>query len=108
MDTMRLGLPLRRGSTSLLSKLSVQVVPTRVIEDQNALGIEDVYVNISGVAPAGNTLNAQTEVRPMIRGFESGVPLRNGLRATTVGAVDSVNIESVEVLKGPASPLRRT
>lgn len=84
---------------------SVQVVPTRVIEDQNALGLEDVYMNISGVAQAGNTLNAQTEVRPMIRGFEAAVPLRNGLRATTVGAVDSINIESVEVLKGPASIL---
>lgn len=84
---------------------SVQVVPLRVIEDQNALGLEDVYANVSGVAEAGNTLNAQTEVRPIIRGFEAAVPLRNGLRATTVGAVDLVNIESVEVLKGPASIL---
>ena len=85
--------------------VSVQVVPRRVIEDQAALGLEDVYTNVSGVAESGNTLNAQTEIRPMIRGFETAVPLRNGLRATTVGAVDLVNIDSVEVLKGPASIL---
>ena len=84
---------------------SVQVVPLRVMEDQNALGLEEVYANVSGVVEAGNTLNAQTEIRPIIRGFEAAVPLRNGLRATTVGAVDLINIESVEVLKGPASIL---
>ena len=84
---------------------SVQVVPKRVMEDQNALGLEEVYANVSGVAESGNTLNAQTEIRPIIRGFEAAVLLRNGLRATTVGAIDLVNIESVEVLKGPASIL---
>jgi iron complex outermembrane receptor protein len=85
--------------------VSVQVVPRQVLEDQAVRGLEDIYTNVSGVTQAGNTLNAQTEIRPMIRGFETAVPLRNGLRATTVGAVDPVNIESVEVLKGPASIL---
>ena len=88
--------------------LSVQVVPRRVIEDQAALGLETIYTNVSGVTQSGNTLNAQTEIRPMIRGFETAVPLRNGLRATTVGAVDPVNVESVEILKGPASILYGT
>ena len=88
--------------------VSVQVVPSRVIEDQAALGLEQIYTNVSGVTQSGNTLNAQTEVRPMIRGFETAVPLRNGLRATTVGAVDPVNVESVEILKGPASILYGT
>src|SRR5688572_3536337 len=88
--------------------VSVQVVPRRVIEDQAALGLENIYTNVSGVTQSGNTLNAQTEIRPMIRGFETAVPLRNGLRATTVGAVDPVNVESVEILKGPASILYGT
>lgn len=84
---------------------AVQVVPRKVIEDQGALNLKDVYENVSSVAQAGNTQNAQTEVRPIIRGFESPVLLRNGLRSTLVGAVDLVNIERVEVLKGPASIL---
>jgi len=83
--------------------VSVQVVPRRVIEDQAAQGLEDVYKNISGVFESGNTLNAQSEVLPVIRGFEAPVVLRNGMRATTVGSVDLANIETVEVLKGPAS-----
>jgi iron complex outermembrane recepter protein len=85
--------------------VSVQVVPRQLMEDQAVRGLEDIYTNVSGVTQSGNTLNAQTEIRPMVRGFETAVPLRNGLRATTVGAVDPVNIESVEVLKGPASIL---
>ncbi|MGQ9366819.1 TonB-dependent siderophore receptor [Azospirillum sp. ST 5-10] len=84
---------------------SVQVVPRDVIEDQGALSLKDVYENVSGVAQAGNTLNAQTEVLPIVRGFESPTLLRNGLRSTQVGAVDLVNVERVEVLKGPASIL---
>lgn len=84
---------------------SVQVVPREVIEDQGALNLKDVYENVSSVQQAGNTLNAQSEVLPIIRGFESPTLLRNGLRSTQVGAVDLVNVERVEVLKGPASIL---
>ena len=104
-DAPRAAAATRLNVPILDTPVSVQVVPRRLIEDQAARGLEDIYTNVSGVTQAGNTLNAQTEIRPMIRGFETGVPLRNGLRATTVGAVDPVNIESVEVLKGPASIL---
>ncbi len=85
--------------------VSVQVIPRDVIEDQVAIELKDVYENVSGVQQAGNTLNAQSAVLPIIRGFESPDLLRNGLRATTAGAVDLINIERVEVLKGPASIL---
>lgn len=84
---------------------SVQVVPRDIIEDQKAGTLKDVYENVSGVQQAGNTLNAQTEVLPIIRGFESPSLLRNGLRSTVAGAVDLINVERVEVLKGPASIL---
>lgn len=104
-DAPRAAAATRLNVPVIETPFSVQVVPLRVIEDQNALGIEEVYANVSGVTEAGNTLNAQTEIRPIIRGFEAGVPLRNGLRATTVGAIDLVNVESIEVLKGPASIL---
>jgi len=85
--------------------VSVQVVPRQVIVDQAAQGLEDVFTNISGVVESGNTLNAQSEVRPVIRGFEAQRLFRNGLRSTNVGSVDLINIQSVEVLKGPASVL---
>ena len=84
---------------------SIQVVPQDVVEDRKALRLKDIYENVSGVQQAGNTLSAQTEVLPLIRGFESPVLLRNGLRTTSIGAVDLVGVERVEVLKGPASTL---
>jgi len=84
---------------------SIQIVPLDVLRDQAAVRLDDVFDNVSGIVKSGNTLNAQSEVRPVIRGFESQVLFRNGMRATNVGAVDLVNVESVEVLKGPASIL---
>ena len=91
----------------LISELpqSVAVVPEQVIEDQAAQTLKDVFRNVSGVFESGNTLNAQSEVLPVIRGFEAPFVFRNGMRATQVGSVDLFNIESVEVLKGPASIL---
>lgn len=85
--------------------ISVQVITRQLFEDQGALRLQDVYENVSGVVQSGNTLNARTEVAPFIRGFESFELLRNGLRATNSGTIDLVNIERVEVLKGPASIL---
>ncbi|MEX2616045.1 MAG: TonB-dependent receptor [Alphaproteobacteria bacterium] len=85
--------------------VSVQVIPRDLIEDQGAQNLKDVYENVSGVYQAGNTLNAQTEVLPIIRGFESPLLYRNGMRSSLAGAVDLSNVERVEVLKGPASIL---
>lgn len=84
---------------------TVTVVPKEVIRDQAAQTLSDVFRNISGVFESGNTLNAQAEVLPYIRGFETPVVFRNGMRATQVGSIDLFNIESVEVIKGPASIL---
>lgn len=84
---------------------SVQVVPNQTIKDQGALGLEDVYKNVSGVVESGNTLNAQSEILPVIRGFESPHLFLNGMRGTLFGSVDLFNVERIEVLKGPASIL---
>lgn len=84
---------------------AIQVVPRNVIEDQGARNLKDAYDNVSGVQQAGDTQNARSEVIPIIRGFESPVLFRNGLRTTAAGAVDLANVERVEVLKGPASIL---
>ncbi|WP_367873105.1 TonB-dependent siderophore receptor [Luteolibacter sp. Populi] len=84
---------------------SVAVVTKEVLQDQAAQNLKDTFRNVSGVFESGNTLNAQSEVLPVIRGFEAPFVFRNGMRATQVGSVDLFNIESVEVIKGPASIL---
>lgn len=84
---------------------SVVVIPKEVLQDQGAQSLKDAFRNVSGTFESGNTLNAQSEVLPVIRGFEAPFVFRNGMRATQVGSVDLFNIESVEVIKGPASIL---
>jgi iron complex outermembrane receptor protein len=96
---LKLGVPLTE------TPQTATVVTKEVIEDQAAQNLKDVFRNVSGVFESGNTLNAQSEVLPVIRGFEAPFVFRNGMRATQVGSVDLFNIESVEVLKGPASIL---
>lgn len=93
----------KTDSSILETPVSIQVITRDVMDDQVSVNLKDVYENVSGVQQAGNTLNAQTEVLPIIRGFESPNLMRNGLRATNAGAVDLANVERVEVLKGPAS-----
>lgn len=61
---------------------SVQMITRDVMDDQKAVNLKDVYENASGVQQAGNTLNAQAEVLPIIRGFESPSLMRNGLRSS--------------------------
>lgn len=85
--------------------VSVQVVPKAVMEDQKTTRIKDALENVSGVRPQpslglGNGF--------IIRGFRNGLVYRNGLLANSSGFLsefDTANLESVEVLKGPASVL---
>ncbi|MDZ8110156.1 MAG: TonB-dependent receptor [Nostoc sp. DedQUE12a] len=88
---------------------SIQVVPRKVLEDQNVTRLEEAVRNVPGVnqASAPYFTNGTFLV---IRGFtardDSGNVLRNGL-PDPVGTrqIDFANIEQVEVLKGPASVL---
>ncbi|ESA35141.1 hypothetical protein N836_13160 [Leptolyngbya sp. Heron Island J] len=87
---------------------AIQVIPQVVIEEQNALRLGEVLRNASGVVTT--TGRAQEGDGVYIRGF--GGPfnssfLRNGIRDENGPFIiaDPVNIERVEVLKGPASVL---
>lgn len=85
---------------------SVQVVPQQILKDQQIVNLQDATKNISGVQTSfgyGNLYQAFT-----IRGFETNNVLRNGQRsAGGVGRsmVEMANVNSIEVLKGPAAML---
>lgn len=85
---------------------SVQVVPQQILKDQQVVNLQDATKNISGVQTGfgyGNLYQNFT-----IRGFETTNILRNGQRnAGGVGRsmVEMANVDSVEVLKGPAAML---
>ena len=84
---------------------SIQVVPQEVLEDRQARQITDALENVSGIVsfsqPAGSRNNL------VIRGFEAfdGF-LVNGIPDPQINSDGSfINVERLEVLKGPASVL---
>ncbi len=86
--------------------VSVQVVPRTVMDDQKTTRIKDALENVSGVR-AQPTLGMGTGF--IIRGFRQDQIFRNGLLTTQSNGFnsefDTANLESIEVLKGPAAML---
>lgn len=90
---------------------SIQVIPREILEDQQAIDLDDALRNISG------TTVSSTEGRGFqinLRGFEGAPVFRDGFRlfspndngdAAGQGFPDIANIERIEVLRGPASIL---
>lgn len=84
---------------------SIQVVPQQVLQDRQARSITDGLENVSGVNTIGYGSSGSRDYFT-IRGFESFNALVNGLPDPQI-ANDStfINVERLEVLKGPASVL---
>ncbi|MEN3351013.1 MAG: iron complex outerrane recepter protein [Bradyrhizobium sp.] len=96
---------LRSGASPLDTAQSVNVVPAQVLRDQLPRNIDDALANVSGVTQA-NTL-AGTQDAVMRRGFgdnRDGSIMRNGMPLVQGRSLNAA-VESVEVLKGPASLL---
>ncbi|MEM6840213.1 MAG: TonB-dependent siderophore receptor, partial [Cyanobacteria bacterium P01_C01_bin.120] len=84
---------------------SIQVIPREVLEDQQINTLEGALRNVSGVVSAEQTFNGQAFI---IRGFRGPAILQDGLRRNDgrlFGFAELSNVESIEVLKGPASIL---
>jgi iron complex outermembrane receptor protein len=85
---------------------SIQVVPQSVLRDQQVGTVSEALRNVSGVQVDDNF--GGTIDRLNIRGFQADVFLENGFRRGAFGGrglSDPELIESIEVLKGPASVL---
>nr|WP_245164522.1 TonB-dependent siderophore receptor [Bradyrhizobium elkanii] len=96
---------LRSGASPLDTSQTVNVVPEQVLKDQLPRNLDDALANVSGVTQA-NTL-AGTQDAVMRRGFgdnRDGSIMRNGMPLVQGRSLDAA-VESVEVLKGPASLL---
>ncbi|NER79550.1 MAG: TonB-dependent siderophore receptor [Leptolyngbya sp. SIO1D8] len=86
---------------------SIQVIPREVLEDQQVIRLNDALRNVSGVVAADQTGASQ---RFILRGFDDPAILRDGFRLTfggvgNAGVQELSNLETIEVLKGPASIL---
>ncbi|MCA6120855.1 TonB-dependent siderophore receptor [Bradyrhizobium sp. WSM 1704] len=96
---------LRSGASPLDTSQTVNVVPEQVLKDQLPRNLDDALANVSGVTQA-NTL-AGTQDAVMRRGFgdnRDGSVMRNGMPLVQGRSLNAA-VESVEVLKGPASLL---
>jgi len=86
---------------------SIQVLPQRVLEDQQVNRLSEALRNVSGVN-VGDSFGGSLD-RVSIRGFQSDVLLEDGFRRGSFilrgTSNDTELIERVEVLKGPASVL---
>ena len=93
-----------RTDTPLMeTPISIQVVAEELLETQNAQKIADVVRNISGIQAIHSTGGVNEQY--LIRGFlQSSAGFRNGIRIPLL-KYDLVNVDRVEVLKGPASML---
>jgi len=96
---------LRSGASPLDTSQSVNVVPAQVLKDQLPRNLDDALGNVSGITQA-NTL-AGTQDAVMRRGFgdnRDGSIMRNGMPLVQGRSLNAA-VDSVEVLKGPASLL---
>lgn len=82
---------------------TVNVVPAAVIQDQRATSLEQVLRNVPGVAASNG--DGQRD-QAVIRGFTAiGDQYVDGFRDDALYFRDLSNVESVEVIKGPAAVL---
>lgn len=83
---------------------SIQVITEQIILDQQALDLEDVLKNVSGVQTISNFGNTTDSF--IIRGFNVRTIFQDGYRlSNNITRVQTSNIERVEVVKGATALL---
>jgi iron complex outermembrane receptor protein len=86
----------------LQTPYSIQVVPRETLDDRQAVSLTDALAaNVSGVSGSSGYYSSA-----IIRGFKTDNQLyRNGLRQIQTTDFETSNLQSIEVLKGPAAML---
>ena len=88
--------------------MSIQVVPQQVLQDQKATTLDQALTNVSGVLSNSKMYNGWAE-QIYLRGFSTNTTFRDGFRIDDPGGWNGTatlsNIDSIEVLKGPAAIL---
>ncbi|MGF1673000.1 MAG: TonB-dependent siderophore receptor, partial [Rivularia sp. (in: cyanobacteria)] len=85
---------------------SIQVIPRQVLEDRNVRELRDAIETAGGVTSTGGRSTSVFGGNFQIRGFDVRDSIfRDGIPFTSLGVLTTSDIESVEILKGPASVL---
>lgn len=89
----------------LTTPRSIQVIPEQVLIDQQVESVQEALKNVAGLTPGDGFGGTLTDF--LLRGFQRDAMFRNGMRLsqTEINQPPTQNIESIEVIKGPASVL---
>ncbi|MBL8268966.1 TonB-dependent siderophore receptor [Steroidobacter sp.] len=89
----------------LTTPRSIQVIPEQVLIDQQVESVQEALKNVAGLTPSDGFGGTQTDF--LLRGFQRDAMFRNGMRlgTTEINQPPTQNIETIEVIKGPASVL---
>jgi iron complex outermembrane receptor protein len=89
----------------LTTPRSIQVIPEQVLIDQQVESVQEALKNVAGLTPSDGFGGTQTDF--LLRGFQRDAMFRNGMRLSTteINQPPTQNIETIEVIKGPASVL---
>lgn len=98
---------------AITTPVNVQAVTAQTLQDQAVVSLDQALVNVSGVTVSGGggADNGQSFSTIIIRGFGNDAHFRNGVRLDSFGSdsgtssVQMANIESIDILKGPAAIL---
>lgn len=94
--------------------VATKVVTRQMLEDQQAITLDQALRNVSGVntAGGGNAAVGNSFTKLNLRGFPTQNYFRDGIRIDSFGlafagpgSAELGNVESIEVLKGPAAIL---
>lgn len=94
--------------------VATKIVTHQMLEDQQAITLDQALRNVSGIntAGGGNAALGNSFTKLNIRGFPTQNYFRNGFRIdsfgyafTGPGNAELANVENIEVLKGPAAIL---
>ncbi|RNL94545.1 TonB-dependent receptor [Sinomicrobium pectinilyticum] len=82
-------------------------LPKEVLANQLIYTVDDAYRNITGLQKMWNATNRSGDGGTFVnlRGFISNNSMRNGLVAPVSTSIDAINLEKLEVLKGPSATL---
>ncbi len=77
------------------------------LENQALFTIDDGYRNVNGLQKMWNATGRAGDggAFVILRGFVSSMSMRNGLVSPVTTTVDAINLEKLEVLKGPSGTL---
>lgn len=84
---------------------TVQSVTREIMDDRQAISLKDAVLTSTSGVSIGST-DSPLYDNFVIRGFDAGSSFyRNGLRQTNASNLETSNLQTIEILKGPAAML---